>query len=251
MQLPKLTLNTKTMPNFKKKKAENKITRLEARTQTAGRQRRIAKQYMKAEGTKSKKDIKITKLTMKAADIHAENVRLGQVDSKQGIKKMVAGGERYANIVGRVKGLDPTGKTSGYNMTQGSKEVSSPTSFSSDVPINYSASISNFSNTINTLKTERGNVSENFVTVGAKNPFTGKGPATVAANLYHSGDFKGAAKTLKKAALSGISYGPQNEASTYLQSTPMPTELLQGGAESAKFSKSDIRQSFREYKKTI
>tara|TARA_R100000656_G_scaffold103792_2_gene75581 strand:+ start:320 stop:862 length:543 start_codon:yes stop_codon:yes gene_type:complete len=111
------------MPNFKKKKAENRITRLEARTQTAGRQRRIAKQYMKAEGTKSKKDIKITKLTMKAADIHAENLRLGQVGSQKAINKMVSGGERYANIVGRVKRLDPTGKTSGYNMSLGSKET--------------------------------------------------------------------------------------------------------------------------------
>ena len=116
-----------------KKRIKNRIERLEARPQTARRQVRIQKQKMKSGeyGEYSRKEIKTAKLTAKASILHAENLRLGQVGSQKAINKMVSGGEKYHNLVGRIRRLDPTGETSGYNMGPvGAKEVHSPTNFS-------------------------------------------------------------------------------------------------------------------------
>ena len=107
-----------------KKRIKNRIERLEARPQTARRQVRIQKQKMKSGeyGEYSRKEIKTAKLTAKASILHAENLRLGQVGSQKAINKMVSGGEKYHNLVGRVRRLDPTGKISGYNMKPISKK---------------------------------------------------------------------------------------------------------------------------------
>ena len=200
----------------------------------------------------TRKELKIKKLVGKAAEIHKQNVAYGKEGTQKGINKMVSGGEHYAHLVSRIRRLDPTGGVSGYKMTPGSKETNTPTNFSSgDKAIDYSTSISNFSNKINTLKTERGNVSENFIKVGTTNPFSGTGSISTAANLYHSGDFKGAAKTLKKAAFSGTSYGPHTAEYKFLASSNMPSELLHGGAESSHLSKKQIRTAYRDYVKNI
>lgn len=200
----------------------------------------------------TRKELKIKKLVGKAAEIHKQNVAYGKEGTQKGINKMISGGEHYAHLVGRIRRLDPTGSVSGYTMKPGSKETNTPTNFSSnDKAIDYSASVSNFANTVNTLKTERGNVSQNFVKVGATNPFSGTGSISTAANLYHSGDFKRAAKTLKKAALKGTSYGPHTEEYKYLASSGMPSELLHGGAASSHLSKKQIRTAFRDYVKNI
>ena len=200
----------------------------------------------------TRKELKIKKLVSKAAEIHKQNVAYGKQDTKKGIDKMVSGGEHYARLVSRIRRLDPTGGVSGYKMTPGSKETNTPTNFSSnDKAIDYSASVSRFANTVNTLKTERGNVSQNFVKVGATNPFSGTSSISTAANLYHSGDFKRAAKTLKKAALKGTSYGPHTSEYKFLASSNMPSELLHGGAESSHLSKKQIKTAYKDYVKSI
>jgi len=193
----------------------------------------------------TRKELKIKKLVGKAAEIHKQNVAYGKEGTQKGIDKMVSGGEHYAHLVGRIRRLDPTGSISGYKMTPGSKETNTPTNFSSnDKAIDYSASVSKFANTVNTLKTERGNVSQNFVKVGATNPFSGTSSISTAANLYHSGE-------KKKAALKGTSYGPHTSEYKFLASSNMPSELLHGGAESAHLSKKQIRTAYRDYVKSI
>ena len=157
------------------------------------------------------------------AEIHKQNVAYGKEDTQKGIDKMVSGGEHYARLVSRIRRLDPTGGVSGYKMTPGSKETNTPTNFSSsDKAIDY-----------------------------ATNPFSGTSSISTAANLYHSGDFKGAAKTLKKAAFSGTSYGPHSAEYKFLASSNMPSELLHGGAESSHLSKKQIRTAYRDYVKNI
>ena len=99
---------------------------------------RKKKKDMKASGDYSRKEIKIEKLRGKAEALHAENVRQGKLGTTEGIQNMQMGGIKYANLVSRIKRLDPTGATSGYNMGPvGAKEVHSPTNFSTnDVNLN-------------------------------------------------------------------------------------------------------------------
>jgi len=112
-------------------RAKNRAARMKKRPQTDRRDIRIRKQEMKASGDYSRKEIKIAKLTRKAENLHAENVKLGKLGTAEGIQSMKMGGVEYHNLVGRIRRLDPTGETSGYNMGPvGIKETHSDDNFS-------------------------------------------------------------------------------------------------------------------------